>query len=124
VNTSRESEQFFELDGRPWRRGPVVSGGGLKLHVDATAHSVRSGTPGVVSDDFIRGRRAGTVLEAEELCVTGLWTRAAGGYLVLDDEFVDQVSGIQKMSEKKEWRRRHRRSAQIVPLVTRVLCSI
>jgi hypothetical protein len=124
MSLSQEFELFFELDGPNGRRGPVVSGSGLKLHMDATSQSVRSGTPGVVSDVYLAGRSADTALVTAELCATGLWARSPGGYVVLDDDFVDQVAGIQRMSDKREWRRHHRRLPHVKPLIERVLCSI
>jgi hypothetical protein len=100
VSLGQTFELFFELDGRRGRRGPVVSGSGLKVHVDATCHSIRSGTPGVVPETYLNGLPG----SRPRFCRSGC-----------------QASST--VSDKTE-RRRQRHPAQIRPFLMSVFCAI
>lgn len=99
-----EDEQcYFDLGGR---RGPLVSGEGLRLHIDAIKHSVRRGTPGYVPDSYLNELGAHTTTAAAELCLAGVWERVIDGYRLHDQDFLDQVASIQ--NAKQSWWRGRR----------------
>ena len=70
----------------------VMSRTAYDLQVRATGHSASCGHPGYVPDDYLEhpdGLGIETTMTAAELCATGMWERAGGGYRVLDWEAVE-----------------------------------
>lgn len=84
---------------------PVVSRAGFTLHTAAMVNSVREGTPGFISDDYLNDISAETTVTATELCLTGLWIRDddRGGYN-LNDPMIEQVVEFHKrMADDKDF---------------------
>jgi hypothetical protein len=111
VGLSQQSEPFFEVDCARGRRGRMLSRDGLMLHMSAVTDCARTPTPNFVPDVYLDEVCADTTVAAVELCLTGLWERVSDGYLVLDQEFVDQVVGFLEYCDRRAARRHRRRSA-------------
>lgn len=102
---SREPEDddhttFFRLTGEDEDEdegAPVISRAGITLHTAAMVNSVRDGTPGFISDDYLNAISAETTVTATELCMAGLWKRDddLSGY-TLNDPMIDEVVKFNK----------------------------
>ena len=82
---------------------PVLSRAAFQLHGAAIVNSVRDGSPGFISDDYLNAISAETTVTAMELCALGLWKRddERAGY-VLNDPMVEEVVQFnQKMDEDR-----------------------
>lgn len=82
---------------------PVVSRAAFQLHGAAIVNSVRDGTPGFISDDYLNAITAETTVTATELCMTGLWERdhERGGYILNDPMVADVVEMHERMNRDK-----------------------
>lgn len=83
--------------------GAVVSRAGFQLHGFAMINSVRNGTPGFISDDYLNAISAETSVTATELCMAGLWERDQdrGGYNINDPMVADVVAFHEQMDRQK-----------------------
>jgi hypothetical protein len=82
---------FIHLEGLTTVEGDplILSRAAFDLHSFEIMNSVKDGTPGFVSDDYLNAIPAETSITAAELCTAGMWRRVEGGYEVLDQEMVD-----------------------------------
>lgn len=76
------------------RRSAQVSAAALEIHVRAVADRTGSPFPAFVPDHRLDAIAPGpvTTLAALELCLAGLWYRAADGYIVADLDLVDRLA--------------------------------
>ena len=97
-----EGSDFFRL-GDEGHDGPVVSRDAFQLHSFAIVNSVREGTPGFVSDDYLNAISAETTSPAAELCLVGLWERVEDGYSIHDPMVDEAVRFDDKMHQDAEF---------------------
>jgi hypothetical protein len=72
----------------------VLSRAAMHLHTFGVLSSIDAGDPGFVSDRYLNSISAETSITALELCLAGLWERAACGYRVSDAETVSVAEQI------------------------------
>lgn len=77
----------------------VVSRSALRLHVYAVLASIEAGRPGWVGDEYLSAVRAPTSVDATELCMASLWTRAEDGYEVLQSEVMRMAGEMHRQLE-------------------------
>jgi len=75
-------------------RGADVSAPALEIHVRAADLSVRTDCPSFVTDEILDRIAPGSVttIAALELCLSGLWFRGNGGYVVEDADLIAHLS--------------------------------
>lgn len=101
---SDDHTTFFQLGARNGDGDePVTSRAAFQLHAAAIVNSVRDGSPGFISDDYLNAISAETTVTATELCMTGLWERddERGGYIIHDPMVEDAVEFNAKMDRDK-----------------------
>lgn len=76
--------------------GVVLSRAALHLHTFGVLASIEAGDPGFVPDSYLNAISAETSVTALELCLAGLWRRAACGYEVSGDETARVAAGNQQ----------------------------
>lgn len=67
---------------------PPLSRSAFQLHGFAVINSIKDGTPGFVSDDYLNAISAETTTPALELEVAGVWERREDGYFIVKDEML------------------------------------
>lgn len=72
----------------------VLSRAAMHLHTFGVLSSIETGEPGFVSDDYLDAISVETSITALELCVSGLWERTSGGYLVADADTLSVAEQI------------------------------
>lgn len=84
---------------------PVLSRAAFMLHGSAIVNSVRDGSPGFISDDFLNAISAETTVTATELCMLGLWERddEQGGYVIHDPMVEEVIEFNERMDRDKEF---------------------
>jgi hypothetical protein len=77
----QDHNYFISMDGTDDSAGEevVVSRAVFMLHDHGIVNSVQDGTPGFVSDDYLKAISAETTITAAELCAAGLRRRVDGG---------------------------------------------
>lgn len=105
----------------------IMSWSAHDLQVRATAHSVSSGQPGLVPDDYLvhlddLGIQA--TITASELCTIGLWERAGGGYRILHRDLARQRKDEDPRALAAEREHQARAWAQLArPIVATPPCA-
>lgn len=100
--------RFFRLTGDSEgddAEGTVVSAAAFQLHGFAMINSVRDGSPGFISDDYLNAISAETAVTALELCSSGLWDRddVRGGYIINDPMVAQVVAMHERMETNRQF---------------------
>src|SRR5216683_1041974 len=66
----------------------VLSRAAFEMHSFGILNSVRDGSPGFVSDEYLNAISAETTTTTLELEAAGLWERRDGGYFVVADDML------------------------------------
>lgn len=84
---------------------PVLSRAAFQMHGFGMVQSVRDGTPGFVSDDYLNAISAETSVTATELCMLGLWERddERGGYTINDPMVADLIEFNEQMDRDMQF---------------------
>jgi hypothetical protein len=85
----REANPFEPLDRS-------LSLGALRLHAQALLASFEAGHAGFVSDEYLTGVAGDTAVTVLELCVAGVWARAADGYRVVSSEALRMAAEVHR----------------------------
>jgi hypothetical protein len=75
-------------------RSALLSTIALEIHVRAVADRIGTARPAFVPDDRLDAIASGrvTTMAAVELCMAGMWYRAADGYVIADLDLVEDMS--------------------------------
>ncbi len=91
----RDSVVFAQVKTlQSMRRTARVSAGALEIHVRAVADRIGSAYPAFVPDERLDAIAPGrvTTMAAIELCMAGMWYRAADGYVVADLDLIERIA--------------------------------
>lgn len=90
----RDSVVFAQVKSLKRKRHAAhLSGTALEIHVRAVADSAGATYPAFIADERLDAIAPGpvTTMAALELCLVGLWYRAAGGYVIADLDLVERL---------------------------------
>jgi hypothetical protein len=80
---AEDETTFIDLEGLG-----VLSRAAFEMHSFGILNSVRDGSPGFVSDEYLNAISAETTTTTLELEAAGLWERRDGGYFVVADDML------------------------------------
>ena len=91
----RDSVVFAQVKSlRQRRESADLSAGALEIHVRAVLDSAGTRYPAFIPDTRLDAIAPGpvTTMAALELCLVGLWYRAADGYVIADLDLVERIA--------------------------------
>jgi len=95
--SEKDETTFIDMEGLG-----AMSRAAFMLHTAGLVNSVRDGTPGFVSDDYLNDIPSATTTTAAELESLHLWERRPGGYIIKDEESVQQVIGFHEQMDQED----------------------